>query len=383
MRFLKLIFIYFLVQTSICAQDEIRIHGYGSWGAGITDGNKYLMGDKEIAYTNSMYSLAVNAFPEKYLKLVAQVTWRVTGEETVSGMDYAYARLAIKDWFGLRVGRMEQAFGLYTKYFNDGTKRPLLVVPQSVYGPHGLTGVSYTGLNIFGKLGNGSLGVLQYDFYTGFIENSIQTPGILLSEDENKDIYKNLIAIPYMVDNSVGTRLAWEDFIKGLSIGASGYIGYWDPHEAIEYGLAFTTDYLVGNVFFEYKDNSNELRTEYVQSSQGELLKQKTGYVEASRHITKPIQIAFRFEKLKTQLGGNYASEAVQGFFEQLFNHRDFVFGANYWFNPNFVLKSEYHYLKGNRLAFPNGKDAVLALLFSGKLDEITQLFQVGIDFSF
>ena len=65
-----------------------------------------------------------------------------------------------------------------------------------------------------------------------------------------------------------------------------------------------------------------------------------------------------------------------------LLGHSETVFGLNYWFDHNFVLKGSFHLVDGNLFAGPDDEEFGQVLL-AGTLDDRTNLFLIGAQFSF
>ena len=63
--------------------------------------------------------------------------------------------------------------------------------------------------------------------------------------------------------------------------------------------------------------------------------------------------------------------------------HEDLGLALNYWLNPGFVLKLNFHRVEGNRLAFPTQPERILELLGGTPLDDRTDLIQFGIQLGF
>ncbi len=97
-------------------------------------------------------------------------------------------------------------------------------------------------------------------------------------------------------------------------------------------------------------------------------------------------QAAYRFDWTRIDFRDAALKAAIPSTAKK---HVAYTFGLNYWFSPNLVVKTAYHYIEGNRFAHP---DTLLtdfktpyALLYPGapRLDETTHYFEAGAQFSF
>jgi hypothetical protein len=94
-------------------------------------------------------------------------------------------------------------------------------------------------------------------------------------------------------------------------------------------------------------------------------------YVEAARFLNPYWQVAARYDRLQVTLP-DVPTPPNPSFLK----HREFALGVNYWFTPEFVLKSSYSFVSGNRFASLAVDDAALVA-------PKTRLLQVGAEFSF
>jgi hypothetical protein len=125
--------------------DAVNIHGYGGWAYGKTDGNIYLDGDKEGSYDNANFALNVTATPSERLTIFSQFEIRVDEDGEEIELDFAFADWRLGGTSHFRIGQVKQPFGIYTELFDVGTLRPLLDLPQGIYGPQGIVAEAYRG----------------------------------------------------------------------------------------------------------------------------------------------------------------------------------------------------------------------------------------------
>ena len=126
--------------------------------------------------------------------------------------DWFYADYRVKDWFGMRVGRVKIPFGLYNEINDVDSARTFVLLPQSVYPVQSRDYLlAQTGGEIYGYLRMGAAGALDYRAYGGTIyfsttQAQIASPYQLVS-----------INVPFLV----GGRLLWETPLEGLRVGGS------------------------------------------------------------------------------------------------------------------------------------------------------------------
>jgi predicted porin len=188
-------------------------------------------------------------------------------------------------------------------------------------------------------------------------------------DEEEEDAHSHATMESHLLTDTFGGRLVVETPVEGLSVGASAYTGdvshaEHDDHEESEGGRAVTY-----GLQAEYDNGTFVLRTEYVRQDVENELEVDAAYVEASYMIYGGLQAAVRYDWSDTSLDEGDVDEAPS-----VLEHEDWGIGLNYWFNQNFVVKSSYHTVTGNRFAESEGE---------GGLEDETTLFSVGVAFSF
>ncbi len=377
--------------------EKIQIHGFGSWKYARTvsakpafapipplylDGKNqpFLGGTQDGRWDNVEASLNVSATPVEELLITVQPTWEVLKDGSIgTDLDYAFAEWAFSDLLKIRLGRVKQPFGLYNETSRVGTLRPFLSLPQSIYGPVGLVSEGYDGGGLTGTYQMEGW-TIRYDLYGGQLATDIET----------------VPAVPtYHVRllNMVGGRIGVGTPIEGFSFGVSGY----EAPEA-ETVITITSPTLVTltspskadraavGAHLEYMTDALWARSEYVHFSFEDLLKAEAVYGELAYKIYKGLQVAGRIDWTKTFDLAAYLKAATPSTLQK---HTAYTAGLNYWFSPNFVIKTGYHYVRGNRFSSPDTLvlDFVnpYATLYPGApaLDDTNHLFEAGAQFSF
>ena len=191
----------------------------------------------------------------------------------------------------------------------------------------------------------------------------------------------------------IGGRLFISPPLEGMRFGLSAYTGeqkYYTLDTLTEYEKAWPNEKLFDTmdkpVFFglsaEYIDDTWELRCEYLRTFQDdpEYLSNKI-YAEAAYRFTEHWQVAVRYEYNTVEDFPVYGSLAT---FDSLREHKELVFGLNYWFTPRLALKGSFHLVQGNSFTVPADDDVYEDGLDQGSFnEEETQLVLLGVQFSF
>ena len=96
--------------------------------------------------------------------------------------------------------------------------------------------------------------------------------------------------------------------------------------------------------------------------------------------MTRLVQLAGMYNRLRTELPG--ANQANVARARSLLDHEEWGGGLNLWFAQNFVLKSSYHVVTGNRFASPE-QPSIRAAVANGALIERTNAVLFGAQMSF
>lgn len=339
---------------------EVVLHGYGFWAYGKTDGNHYTVGDEDGDYQDSEVAINLSATPVRNLAIHVLLAAESEDGETETVADYAFGEWKFSDALRLRLGLVQQPFGIYTEIFAVGTLRPFVTLPQSVYGPVGVIAESYNGAGLTGYWESAGGWGLSYDVYGGGLKVNEENPlKILAGDEEDFDLVRDMI----------GGRLVVHVPSTDLSFGVSAVRGTNDTESE-------SRNSSVG-VQVQYLTDAWWIRGEAVKhDDQGEH-ELTSAYLEIARFLTPHWQVAGRFDSLSTDL----AEEADLP--DELFEHREAALGVNYWFNPNFAVKLSVHQVKGNAFAFPLDPEELRDALAAGELDDETRLFAFGAAFSF
>ena len=364
------------------ALENIAVHGYGGWSFGRTtkndDTNWYLFGHQRGDYSHVEYALNVAIPVTDRLTIDAQPFWHAGhhANQTSSGIDYVFAEWKFSDFARLRAGSVKHPFGIYTEVFDVGTVRPFAALPQGVYGAGGMIGKAYSGIGLTGTaFGNGGWG-FGYDLYGGGLETfEMDVPLQVAREGADTSRALNVNQTRALRD-VVGGRFVLFTPIDGLSFGVSGYTGT----------RPLTVEQRRNTVGAqgEFLNDRWSARGEWVQSTDAKLQEATGAYGELAVRLTSNWQVAGLYSTQKTSLfGPNQATlDANVARAPRLLEHEETGAGINYWFTPNFVLKTSVHWVAGNRYAYPD-PTRLRSIVANGRLADRTTTVLVGSQLSF
>jgi hypothetical protein len=351
------------------------VSGFGGWGAGRTNHNKYLLGDSDGDYSQTEFGVVLTTPVAERVAISALMSWRNHEEDQRSELTYAFATIRLTQSLDLRIGKVMFPGPLYSEVYDIGTVRPFLTLPQTMYGGSGNSMQNYVGAGLNGNLfaGGWGFGVAAYGGGGMYRYSSTRVAlmtGMTATETE----------IP--VEGMVGGSFRVRPPISGLTLGVAGATAMTIPcGDAIpaEFCPGKTRDVVVGgNV--EYLTNRVWFRSEYARLRGGDQLRNNAYCVELGYFVTRHWQVAGQVAGLKDRFVG----EMFEGIElpSDIDRHREKVLGINYWVAPNVVLKTSFHDVHGLRFARPEGRVTPTTLL-GGPLQPRTRLIQSGIQFTF
>jgi hypothetical protein len=209
-----------LLVRSAAAQADVgapgqamQVHGFVSQGFIISTRNNYLAKSKggSVEFSEVGINFTQQLLPD--LRVGVQLFSRdlgPLGNYDVKA-DWFYLDYRVADWLGFRAGRIKLPFGLYNEINDVDSARVPILLPQSVYPTENRDYLlAQTGGELYGRLGAGQAGALDYRLYGGTILlETVQRPG-------SPVLFLDL-GVPYVF----GGRLLWEAPLDGLRVGGS------------------------------------------------------------------------------------------------------------------------------------------------------------------
>lgn len=362
---------------AVADDDDLQVHGYGSWIYGKTSGYDYLIADKDGNYSFAQMALAFSKNLTDDLRIFTQVKFTNFESDEETTLDYAFVEWSATDSLKLRFGKARNPFGLYSETFDVGTTRPFLFLPHGMYGKFAFAqyfkGIGLSGLHFT----EGDWG-FNYDLYFGSQEVEASFAGVL---QVAPSFYVDIGTHANMTLNETfGGRAVVSTPIEGLSFGASGSWGkFKDSIDAVIAGqvVPIPLNELINfGLQAEYVSGNFWLRSEFGRFHSTDTSIQKAAYLELAYRLSANWQTAFRYEWADYATETEVPLDIVKSFLE----HQEYALGLNYWFSSGFVLKFSFHRVEGNRLAQPGNP---VAAVFMGTLEESTDVFMFGTQFSF
>lgn len=366
------------------ANGSLKLHSFGRWSYGQTDGNVFDGGTEDGQYDNAALALNLSYSFTDALRVASQielVNEPLEGELEVE-LDFVFASWDVSDSTALRLGRVKQPFGNYAEIYDVGTLRPFLDLPASLYGPAAVAGESVDGLAATFTRGLGEWSV-AVDVYVGRLELEATEPWEALrdeddegdEEDEGEEAEEGLLEDKSRED-LIGGRLVFTTPDQRLKLGASAYHG---QSEGEGEGAGEAVDDTVFAVHLDFETDKTWIRAEAYHFEEEDEASADGAYLEVARFLDEHWQAAVRIDWLDTEISEVEIPDAL----DSLTEHRDVALGLNWWSTTDLVLKTAVHWVKGNRFALPED------LVESGELDDLeeiedeTLLFEIGVQFSF
>jgi len=363
-------------QVTSAMEDVVQIHGFGGWGYGISDNNTFLNATPEGNYEDVELALNVTARPMDKLAVVVQPFWEMKEGEDEAELDYAFAEWTFSDHLKMRVGRVKSPFGIYGEIYNVGTLRAFYTLPPANYRSNRLAIKAYNGVGVTGThfMDNG-WGV-RYDLYGGqydMEDMAIPVPGL-----------PDRLPVEPTYEDMVGGKLDVYSPVEGLRFGFSGYTGDVNVDSPIGSNpLGISGQHYVMASHLEYLKDPWLVRTEYqhLRPTSGDDLIENCAYVEVAYRLDEHWQVAALVDWGDISLGDPLFEASLDRFDE--LDHEGFALGLNYWFTPNLVVRTSYHFTHGNSVAAFSQEERTEWMMTGDDGEDTTHSWILGAQFSF
>ncbi len=353
---------------------EVQIHGFVSQGYMQSDRNDYFFADTEDG-TFQFNETAVNfsVTPVDNLRIGVQFLSRDLGQfgDNDIEVDWAFGDYRLRDWLGLRAGKLKLAQGLYNQSRDIDAARPGIFLPTSIYNEaYRETQKSVTGAGLYGIFPFG----LEYQIQLGKMD--IDNEGAIATMfTTNLPFTADSIAIATN-DDTVTVHLEWRTPLEGLRLAGTytdnlswetdSPVGVFDTDVDL---WVFGAEYIFENltVALEYKEVGNTI------SAGNQLIQdvRDQGYYG---------MVAYRFTDW-FEAGGYYAefyenkddrdgdAFEKQGLPEELGWLKDAAVFTRFDINDYWMFKLEGHYFDGlsRVVSAPEGDPSKNGYLFAAK----------------
>jgi hypothetical protein len=197
---------------------DVQFHSFAQQGFAYSNHNNYLTmntSDGSFAMTDGGIN-ASTSITDKF-RVGAQAYMRNIGQlgRYHIQLDWAYGDYKLKDWFGIRAGKVKTALGLLNDTQDMEFLQTWAILPQSVY-PLDLRSntIAHTGVDVYGQFGLHKAGTVSY---TGYFGNR--------TNDTRSGLYFNVADTGYPIRSlsgkTGGADLHWNTPIQGLMLGGS------------------------------------------------------------------------------------------------------------------------------------------------------------------
>jgi hypothetical protein len=373
-RSMCLALVWFSASSFCRAQDfklwnrDVQVHGFASQGFVYTDQNNWLTMNTTSG-SGAMTDMGLNIssqLTDKF-RVGAQIYDYNHGQlgQWHPSLDWAVADMRLKNWLGVRVGKVKTTLGLYNDSQDLDFLRVFALLPRSIY-PADLrdTTIAHSGTDIYGNLALGRRrGDLSYTIYAGHRSDSIYSgyPYLISQWGTHLD---SLAGLQY------GADVRWSTPVHGLVVGASrmnedikgkgSYVNPFDPGAGVvRYSESSKADWT--NQFYgEYKIGRLSVDAEYrrylrdqiiLDNSSVNITDVRSWYVSGSYRVHKRLAVGSYYSHYSVTdvLGGAVTAIATSATdTSQPQNHiYDTVVTARWDFSRFWNVKLEGHFMDG------------------------------------
>lgn len=187
----------------------VELHGFVSQGFFATTANNYLGNSERGTFELTEVGLNITDVLRDDFRVGMQVFARDLGPigNYTPKFDWFYLDYRFRDWLGIRAGRTKLPFGLYNDTSDIDAARVPVLLPSSVYPTQNRDFLlAQTGGELYGYVGLGALGALDYRLYGGTV----------FFDAEGSSVVGD-VEVPYVV----GGRGMWQTPVVGLQLGGS------------------------------------------------------------------------------------------------------------------------------------------------------------------
>jgi hypothetical protein len=275
----------------------VSIHGFASQGYLRSSANRDLSTPTdEGTFAFSEEALNFTVQPKPRLRIAVQLFARDLGQQGNHQVtiDWALGDYSVRDWLGIRAGKVKLPYGLYNTLMDADVARPEILQPIGVYSlaTRDLTN-AVDGASVYGLVQAGRAGDLEYELLGGspgvnnsYILDRLTTEGAAAALPSLAQAF-GLANANYEVSDIRGKRsthwggaLEWRPRVPGLRLRFSGYAGKADIASNSTYtgflgplpvslATQWTTDIDVRHTLFfsaEYRRGGLRLSAEQVRS---------------------------------------------------------------------------------------------------------------------
>lgn len=216
-------------------QDEIEIHGFIGQGYLKSSDNKYLGNSKDGSYEFNEIGINFAAPLTDNLTFGVQLFSRDLGDIGNNDLivDWGFLDYCLKDWLGIRAGKIKMPAGLYNRQRDVDMLRTSIILPQSVYNETLRDFViAIYGASIYGAKQIGKFGYIDYEVLLGTVpipENSQYMSDVLsqmkYAFPDQASLFSNMDLSAMESRHTAGGMLVWHTPLTGMKISGTDLIG--------------------------------------------------------------------------------------------------------------------------------------------------------------
>ena len=384
LRFIYCVALMVTIPGSIFALDlgeKVRINGFLSQGYLKSSDNNFLSSESQDGtFELNEFGLTLTSQPTDNLRLGIQLLSRDAGDDgnNTLTVDWAFGDYLLRDWLGVRFGKVKTPLGLYNTTRDQDLLRTMVFLPQSIYdeGLRDIVSTVYGG-GLYGNIAFEAFGDLDYQIVYGM--SSVPDDSLMMKKTKEKATLYSTTPVPYGFGGNPVDEISFHD--KG-TLAAS--LVYNTPL----YGLRFGISYFDSESVFNTKDANGVLITDFTS-------KQNDMWVVSLEYGNEYMTLVGEYMEITTSLDGfaedvylspfwtGHISEATsQGWYVQgsapvpgipalsvsvMYDvfypdkeiksgddhskwRKDLGLGLRYDINGNWLLKAEYHDIDGTSM---------------------------------
>lgn len=346
---------------------KAQVHSFASQGFAYSNGNNYMTMDTSrgsFAMSDGGVNIGV-ALTDRF-RVGAQLYARNLGKlgNWRPTLDWAFADYRVKDWFGVRGGKVKTVLGLHNDTQDMEFLHTWALMPTSVY-PMDVRGdtIAHVGGDLYGNITLPRAGSLGYTVYGGRLPNDMEGGYVYGLNTQSFGMTpqgRQLVAsigkkIQSYNGPMFGADLKWNTPLKGLLAGASlssldtTATGYFlsnnYPYKnvtLIDRIYAFYTQYSWGNAVFEGEYRKENRNSEYNAATgviSQTIRNSRQGYLAVTYRLSKRLEL------------GTYHSRFLLNWDQNHGDDRNHIFDqavtARVDLNRFWDLKIEGHFMDG------------------------------------
>lgn len=393
---LAIILLNFCCFGDVHAQsDQVAIHGFISQGFLKTTRNNYVADSTDGTFQFNEMGINFSCKPIEKLILGIQFFARdfgAVGNDEIQ-VDYAVADYRLKDYFGLRAGRMKNPIGRYSEYRDIDMLRTPINLPYSIYDENYRDSQSFiNGVGVYGDINTSSLGSIGYQAIIG-------SNNIAADSADGAVLGGNAARVDAIAcDTAYALSLVYSDPTGSLRLGGTYFtiefeanMASLSDNEGLPKGTEFRTEFNNVEIFafsFEYTWNNLTLLYEYKYSKIRNVdmymasinyllasgpIDNAGGYVMVNYQLTDKLSTSVYYDEFyRNRYDRSGKKPNIFGYEQIQHWMKKWSFAFKYDINSNWLVKAEADYIDGvaGLLTLYNSEDGFKEhwWVFAGKL---------------